>query len=86
MISFLKSRKISFNSLSEYSDENMMDASNLASCLAPTLMPIPEDKDQVQYLTHTIELIRTMIVHHEEIFPVNDDGPVYEKFAITIPM
>ncbi|CAF4574704.1 unnamed protein product, partial [Rotaria socialis] len=29
----------------------MMDASNLASCLAPTLMPIPEDKDQVQYLT-----------------------------------
>jgi hypothetical protein len=49
-------------------------------------MPIPEDKDQVQYLTHTIELIRTMIVHHEEIFPVNDDGPVYEKFAITIPM
>ena len=48
----------------------MMDASNLASCLAPTLMPIPEDKDQVQYLTHTIELIRTMITHHEEIFPV----------------
>jgi SLIT-ROBO Rho GTPase activating protein len=74
------------NHLSEYSDENMMDASNLASCLAPTLMPIPEDKDQVQYLTHTIELIRTMIVHHEEIFPVNDDGPVYEKFAITIPI
>ncbi|CAF4924793.1 unnamed protein product, partial [Rotaria socialis] len=63
----------------------MMDASNLASCLAPTLMPIPEDKDQVQYLTHTIELIRTMINHHEEVFPVNDEDPVYEKFAITIP-
>ncbi|CAF4711138.1 unnamed protein product, partial [Rotaria magnacalcarata] len=60
--------------------------SNLASCLAPTLMPIPEDKDQVQYLTHTIELIRTMINHHEEVFPVNDEDPVYEKFAITIPM
>ncbi|CAF4513688.1 unnamed protein product, partial [Rotaria magnacalcarata] len=60
--------------------------SNLASCLAPTLMPIPEDKDQVQYLTHTIELIRTMINHHEELFPVNDEDPVYEKFAITIPM
>ncbi|CAF3130279.1 unnamed protein product [Rotaria sp. Silwood2] len=74
------------NHLAEYSDENMMDASNLASCLAPTLMPIPGDKDQVQYLTHTIEIIRTMITHHEEIFPVNDDDPIYEKFAITIPI
>ncbi|CAF1293357.1 unnamed protein product [Rotaria sp. Silwood1] len=74
------------NHLAEYSDENMMDASNLASCLAPTLMPIPEDKDQVQYLTHTIELIRTMITRHEEIFPINDDDPIYEKFAITIPI
>ena len=63
-----------------------MDASNLASCLAPSLMPIPEDKDQVQYLTHTIELLRTMINHHEEIFPSGGDGPVYEKFAIMIPM
>jgi hypothetical protein len=27
-----------------------------------------------------------MIMHHEEIFPVNDDGPVYEKFVIRIPM
>ena len=64
----------------------MMDASNLASCLAPTLMPIPEDKDQVQYLTHTIELIRIIIIHHEEIFPSDGDGPVYEKFAIMVPM
>lgn len=73
-------------SLAEYSDENMMDASNLASCLAPTLMPIPEDKDQVQYLTHTIELIRTIITHHEEIFSSDNDGPIYEKFAISVPM
>ncbi|CAF0862814.1 unnamed protein product [Rotaria sordida] len=72
------------NHLAEYSDENMMDASNLASCLAPTLMPIPEDKDQVQYLTHTIELIRTIITHHEEIFPSDGNGPIYEKFAITV--
>ncbi len=73
-------------SLAEYSDENMMDASNLASCLAPTLLPIPEDKDQVQYLTHTIELIRTIITHYEEIFPSDGHGPIYEKFAITVPM
>ena len=64
----------------------MMDASNLASCLAPSLMPIPEDKDQVQYLTHTIELIRTIITHHEEIFPSDGNGPIYEKFAINVPM
>ena len=63
-----------------------MDASNLASCLAPTLIPIPEDKDQVQNLPHIIELIRIMIVHHERIFPVDVQGPTYEKFAITIPM
>lgn len=73
-------------SLTEYSDENMMDASNLASCLAPSLIPIPEDKDQVQYVAHTIELIRTIINHHDEIFPTGDDEPVYEKFAIMIPM
>ncbi|CAF1354706.1 unnamed protein product, partial [Didymodactylos carnosus] len=71
------------NHLAEYSDENMMDGYNLASCLAPSLMPILEDKDQVQYLTHAIELIRTIITHHEEIFP-NDGGLVYEKFAISM--
>ncbi|CAF1519634.1 unnamed protein product [Didymodactylos carnosus] len=43
-------------------------------------MPIPEDNDQVQYLTHTIELIRAVITHHQEIFP-NDGGRVYKKFA-----
>lgn len=64
----------------------MMDASNLASCLAPTLMPIPEDKDQVQNLPYIIELVRIMIVHHEQIFPADVPGPTYEKFAITIPM
>ena len=64
----------------------MMDASNLASCLSPSLIPIPEEKDQVQYLTPAIDLIRIMIIHHDEIFPVNDNEPVYEKFAITIPM
>ena len=73
-------------SLAEYSDENMMDASNLASCLTPTLMPIPEDKDQVQYLTHTIELIRIIITHHDEIFPSDGHGPVYEKFAVTVTL
>lgn len=73
-------------SLAEYSDENMMDASNLASCLAPSLLPIPEEKDQVQHLPQTIDILRLMIIHHEEIYPSNGDGPVYEKFSINIPM
>jgi hypothetical protein len=77
---------LSSSSLAEYSDENMMDASNLASCLAPSLMPIPDDKDQVQHLTYTIELVRLMINHHDEIFPCDGQGPVYEKFAIQMPM
>ena len=75
-----------FSSLAEYSDENMMDASNLASCLAPSLMPIPEEKDQVQFLSHTIELLRTTIIHHDEIFPSDGNGPVYEKFLLILPM
>jgi hypothetical protein len=79
-------RSISIYSLGEYSDENMMDASNLASCLAPSLMPIPDDKDQVQYLTHTIELIRTMIIYYDDILPVDGHGTVYEKFLIAMPM
>ncbi|CAK5037617.1 unnamed protein product [Meloidogyne enterolobii] len=32
--------------LSEFSDENMMDTYNLAICFGPTLLPIPEGKDQ----------------------------------------
>jgi hypothetical protein len=31
-------------SLYEFKDENMMDSYNIAICLAPTLVPIPEDK------------------------------------------
>ncbi|KAG0418838.1 hypothetical protein HPB47_004564 [Ixodes persulcatus] len=44
------------NHLSEFSDENMMDPYNLAICFGPTLVPIPEDKDQVQYQNLVNEL------------------------------
>lgn len=68
-------------SLSEFKDENMMDAYNIAICLAPTLIPVPEDKkDQVNHQTDTIELIKLIIQHNEEIFNMECDGPVYEKF------
>lgn len=69
------------SSLSEFKDENMMDAYNIAICLAPTLIPVPEDKkDQVNHQTDTIELIKLIIQHNEEIFNMDCDGPVYEKF------
>lgn len=68
------------NHLSEYSDENMMDAYNLAICFGPTLMPAPEDKDQVQYQNQVNELIKNMIVYHDELFPKDLIGIKYEKY------
>uniref|UniRef100_A0A671QIW3 SLIT-ROBO Rho GTPase-activating protein 3-like n=1 Tax=Sinocyclocheilus anshuiensis TaxID=1608454 RepID=A0A671QIW3_9TELE len=69
------------NHLSQYSDENMMDSYNLAICFGPTLMPIPDGQDPVACQAHVNEVIKTIIVHHEVIFPSPRelDGPVYEK-------
>ncbi|XP_060898967.1 SLIT-ROBO Rho GTPase-activating protein 3-like isoform X2 [Labrus mixtus] len=69
------------NHLSQYSDENMMDPYNLAICFGPTLMPIPDDQDPVSCQAHVNEVIKTVIIHHELIFPAlrELEGPVYEK-------
>uniref|UniRef100_A0A3Q1JVN9 SLIT-ROBO Rho GTPase activating protein 3 n=1 Tax=Anabas testudineus TaxID=64144 RepID=A0A3Q1JVN9_ANATE len=69
------------NHLSQYSDENMMDPYNLAICFGPTLMPIPDDQDPVACQAHVNEVIKTIIIHHEAIFPTQREleGPVYEK-------
>nr|XP_060633517.1 SLIT-ROBO Rho GTPase-activating protein 1 isoform X2 [Anolis sagrei ordinatus] len=69
------------NHLSQYSDENMMDPYNLAICFGPTLMPVPDIQDQVSCQAHVNEIIKTIIIHHETIFPdIKElDGPVYEK-------
>lgn len=72
-------------SLSEYSDENMMDAYNLAICFGPTLMPAPEDKDQVQYQNQVNELIKNMIVFYDELFPKDLTGTRYEKYISQEP-
>jgi SLIT-ROBO Rho GTPase activating protein len=68
-------------SLSEYSDENMMDPYNLAVCFGPTLLPVPADRDQVRYQNYVNELIRILICYQEKIFP-NDGGPVYERCIV----
>ncbi|XP_062318532.1 SLIT-ROBO Rho GTPase-activating protein 1 isoform X1 [Osmerus eperlanus] len=69
------------NHLSQYSDENMMDPYNLAICFGPTLMPTPDIQDQVSCQAHVNEVVKTIIIHHETIFPDAKelDGPVYEK-------
>ncbi|XP_039653113.1 SLIT-ROBO Rho GTPase-activating protein 3 isoform X2 [Perca fluviatilis] len=69
------------NHLSQYSDENMMDPYNLAICFGPTLMPIPDGQDPVACQAHVNEVIKTIIIHNELIFPNQRelDGPVYEK-------
>ncbi|KAI9522907.1 SLIT-ROBO Rho GTPase-activating protein 3 [Dissostichus eleginoides] len=69
------------NHLSQYSDENMMDPYNLAICFGPTLMPIPDGYDPVSYQAHVNEVVKTIIMHQELIFPNQRelDGPVYEK-------
>ncbi|XP_053576753.1 SLIT-ROBO Rho GTPase-activating protein 3 isoform X2 [Bombina bombina] len=69
------------NHLSQYSDENMMDPYNLAICFGPTLMPIPDGQDPVACQAHVNEVIKSIIVNHEFIFPTHREleGPVYEK-------
>lgn len=58
-----------------------MDPYNLAICFGPTLMPIPDDQDPVACQAHVNEVIKTIIIHHEVIFPTQREleGPVYEK-------
>ncbi|XP_069566305.1 SLIT-ROBO Rho GTPase-activating protein 2 isoform X2 [Brachyistius frenatus] len=70
------------NHLSQYSEDNMMDPYNLAICFGPTLMSVPEGHDQVSCQAHVNELIKTIIIHHDTIFPGMQDlqGPIY-----TIP-
>ncbi|KAM8867092.1 SLIT-ROBO Rho GTPase-activating protein 2 isoform 3-T3 [Synchiropus picturatus] len=67
------------NHLSQYSEDNMMDPYNLAICFGPTLMSVPEGHDQVSCQAHVNELIKTIIIHHDTIFPGPQDlpGPVY---------
>uniref|UniRef100_A0AAY4BZU2 SLIT-ROBO Rho GTPase activating protein 1b n=1 Tax=Denticeps clupeoides TaxID=299321 RepID=A0AAY4BZU2_9TELE len=73
------------NHLSQYSDENMMDPGNLAICFGPTLMPTPDLLDQVSCQAQVNEVIKTIIIHHEVIFPDRKelDGPQYEKCMST---
>ncbi|XP_075385604.1 SLIT-ROBO Rho GTPase-activating protein 2 isoform X2 [Tenrec ecaudatus] len=69
------------NHLSQFSEENMMDPYNLAICFGPSLMSVPEGHDQVSCQAHVNELIKTIIMQHENIFqnPRELEGPVYSR-------
>lgn len=73
-------------SLSQYSDENMMDPHNLAVCFGPTLVTVPAGQDAVSVQPHINEVVKCLIVHHEAVFPGTSQlsGPQYEKvMALT---
>ncbi|XP_051060085.1 SLIT-ROBO Rho GTPase-activating protein 2 isoform X2 [Phodopus roborovskii] len=69
------------NHLSQFSEENMMDPYNLAICFGPSLMSVPEGHDQVSCQAHVNELIKTIIIQHENIFPSPREleGPIYSR-------
>uniref|UniRef100_A0A8C3RMD2 SLIT-ROBO Rho GTPase-activating protein 2 n=1 Tax=Chelydra serpentina TaxID=8475 RepID=A0A8C3RMD2_CHESE len=71
--------------LSQFSEENMMDPYNLAICFGPTLMSVPEGHDQVSCQAHVNELIKTIVMQHENIFPGPREleGPVYSRGGST---
>lgn len=62
-----------------------MDPYNLAICFGPTLMSVPEGHDQVSCQAHVNELIKTIIIHHDSIFPGPREleGPIYERGGVT---
>lgn len=56
--------------LTEYSEQNMMDAWNLAICLGPTLLAAGgEGGAQVAAQNLVNELVKRMILHHAAVFP-----------------
>ncbi|XP_051735762.1 SLIT-ROBO Rho GTPase-activating protein 3 isoform X2 [Ctenopharyngodon idella] len=68
--------------VSQYSDENMMQPYNLAVCFGPSLLRgVEMGGDEVTLAPQINDLVKTMILHHESIFPGPSElpGPVYEK-------
>ncbi|XP_072181747.1 SLIT-ROBO Rho GTPase-activating protein 3-like [Diadema setosum] len=63
--------------LSQYSDEHMMDTHNLALCFGPTLIRPPDGYDEVAYQGNINDLVETMILFQNEIFP-SEPGPLFQ--------
>uniref|UniRef100_A0A8C1UNW2 Rho GTPase activating protein 4b n=1 Tax=Cyprinus carpio TaxID=7962 RepID=A0A8C1UNW2_CYPCA len=62
--------------VSQYSDENMMQPYNLAVCFGPSLLRGSEmGGDEVTLAPQINDLVKTMIIHHESIFPGPSELP-----------
>lgn len=70
------------SSVSQYSDENMMQPYNLAVCFGPSLVRGVQNDDNAVTLQPLINaLVKNIIMQQENIFPSQSElqGPVYEK-------
>lgn len=71
----------STSSVSQYSDENMMQPYNLAVCFGPNLVRGPHEDDFVTLQPQINFLVKNLIIQQESIFPTQSEvpGPMYEK-------
>ncbi|XP_051906988.1 SLIT-ROBO Rho GTPase-activating protein 3 isoform X3 [Hippocampus zosterae] len=69
------------NHVTQYSDENMMQSYNLAVCFGPSLLRGVDSDDAVAQQPQVNDLVKTMILQHDVIFPGQSElpGPIYEK-------
>uniref|UniRef100_A0A3Q2YT55 Rho GTPase activating protein 4b n=1 Tax=Hippocampus comes TaxID=109280 RepID=A0A3Q2YT55_HIPCM len=69
------------NHVTQYSDENMMQSYNLAVCFGPSLLRGDDSDDAVARQPQVNDLVKTMILQHDVIFPGQSElpGPIYEK-------
>ncbi|XP_054630009.1 SLIT-ROBO Rho GTPase-activating protein 3 isoform X2 [Dunckerocampus dactyliophorus] len=69
------------NHVTQYSDENMMQPYNLAVCFGPSLLRGVDSDDAVARQPQVNDLVKTMILQHDIIFPGQTElpGPIYEK-------
>ncbi|XP_077578265.1 SLIT-ROBO Rho GTPase-activating protein 3 isoform X2 [Stigmatopora nigra] len=69
------------NHVTQYSDENMMQPYNLAVCFGPSLLRGVDSDDAVAQQPQVNDLVKTMILQHDVIFPSPSEfpGPIYEK-------
>uniref|UniRef100_A0A671QR24 SLIT-ROBO Rho GTPase-activating protein 3-like n=1 Tax=Sinocyclocheilus anshuiensis TaxID=1608454 RepID=A0A671QR24_9TELE len=69
--------------VSQYNDENMMQPYNLAVCFGPSLLRgVEMGGDEVTLAPQINDLVKTMIIHHESIFPGPSELPEWEAVAM----
>ncbi|KAM9785543.1 rho GTPase-activating protein 4-like [Neosynchiropus ocellatus] len=73
--------------VTQYGDENMMQPYNLAVCFGPSLVRGASDDDAVTLQPQINDLVKSLIVQQESIFPGREEvpGPVYEKCMTLEP-